>query len=133
MTTHADGIYWVKVGDGDPFLIQHQGREWFTFATADYYIDDYVNAHMTIVAGPLRAPGPRTAEATIAWEGSEVSAELTCGNCGSTATRDIWVGDPIECRQCGWLWRPTCVVSCELVTDAAAIAKFRRDYYGEGR
>jgi hypothetical protein len=107
----------------------------------------------------LRAPSERS-EATLCWNGSEVGAELTCGHCGHTENYDLWVcpegiavsssssdmaklpsvlalgspnADPIECKKCLRLWRPSRVVTCELVTDAAEIAKFRREYYGEGR
>jgi hypothetical protein len=139
MTTHADGVYWARWRDipGEPFLIEKHGGDWSTFGSEDDYADDSpaIAEELIVVAGPLRAPTPRArdAEATFCWNGSEVSAELTCGHCGHTEMHDIWVDDPIECRKCLRLWRPTRTVSCELVTDEAEIAKFRLAYYGEGK
>lgn len=138
MIAPADGYYWARFGlQGEPFIIQKAGACWHTMGSEDDYTsfprrDDFVPDGLVLLAGPLPAPAGATiaAEANFCWNGSEVSAELTCGHCGHVELYDIWVDDLIECRKCLRIWRPTRVVSCNLVTEEAEIAEFRRRYHG---
>ena len=61
MSEHADGVFWAKWTSDDArevFLIEHRGREWCGFGSEDYYLDEYVESNMVIVAGPLSPPTP---------------------------------------------------------------------------
>ena len=61
--------------------------------------------------------------------GYEMTAKLTC-SCGAKTSKDIGVGDIIECSGCHAVWRLEPTVSCEPATKSE-IRDYRSRQYGE--
>ena len=67
--------------------------------------------------------------AILVWNG-DIEAKLTCV-CGTETSKDVWVGDIIECEACHRFWRLCRTVACEPATERE-IADHRVRYFGEG-
>ncbi len=106
MTTHADGVYWVKWGDGgEPFLIEKRGRDWSTFGSEDDYADDSPSIEkLVVLEGPLRPPGakhPYKAPKLTTIAQDDARAVALRAAIGIRATDHLHIAVAKSCIECG--------------------------------
>jgi hypothetical protein len=99
MSEHADGVFWARWTEGrsdaQVFLIERRGREWCVFGREDYYLDEYVDSHMTIMDGPLSPQTPASDRVEKNLDEWRVAVRALCVRlCGEeVAQRDRWIAD----------------------------------------